>query len=239
MGKKQEVEAIQTEIAENDSKTFNATDKKNYKTYTNNIQKGFRLASKQFIDIGCNLYMIYHRELFRIDGYKNIADYAQEKFELKKTATHNYLGVIERFGNIDDTGAVKELKEEFKEFTCSQLTAMLPLSDAQISGILPEWTVRRIKDLGKEKLTDNDSMEENTGGEVVVVDSDEETSDSGFEEYMTAPEINSGSTRLLECSDYEDIVKSKDVIMNAYESMKKDKNFKGKNVRLVVEIAFD
>ncbi|MCG4753602.1 hypothetical protein L0N02_20985, partial [Blautia faecis] len=73
-----------------------------------------------YITIGCALWQIHHGEYYRIDNYKNIAEFALNAYELKKATTHNYIKVIEKFGEIVDGKAIG-LKEEYKPFKCSQL----------------------------------------------------------------------------------------------------------------------
>ena len=43
----------------------------------------------------------------------------------------------------------------------------------------------------------------------------------------------------MECVDFDDIEKHRDIILNAFNDMKRDPNFKNKKIRLVVELAYD
>lgn len=215
-------------------KDFNA-----YNRLTANIEKGFTKASEAYVMIACNLWQINRNEYFRIDSYKTIADFALDKFELKKSTVHNYIKVIEKFGEIVD-GKANGLKEQFKEFKCSQLVNMLTFTPEQIEQVDSTWSVRKIIEFGKSPLlledTDNIDEDEN----IIDADASESTDfNESVSEFLNTPDIVSGRTQLLECEDFEEITKNRDVILNAFNDMKKDKNFKNKKVRLVIELAFD
>ena len=122
-----------------------------YNRLMSGIEKGFLKASDAFIAIACKLWQIHHNEDYRSDSYKNIAEFALDKYELKKSATHNYIKVVEKFGNIAD-GKASGLQEQFKGFTCSQLVHMLTFTPEQIEQVTPDWTVRQIDELGKTPL---------------------------------------------------------------------------------------
>lgn len=117
------------EVLDFGKKDFNA-----YSKLQENIEKGFTKASDAYVLIACSLWQIYHNEYYRIDNYKTIADFALEKYELKKSSTHNYIKVAEKFGNIVN-GKITGLKEEFKFFKCSQLINMLTFTPEQIEKV--------------------------------------------------------------------------------------------------------
>lgn len=62
-------------------KDFNA-----YNRLMANIEKGFTKASEAYVLIACNLWQINRSEYFRIDSYKTIADFALEKYDMKKSS---------------------------------------------------------------------------------------------------------------------------------------------------------
>ena len=81
--------------------TFGKKDLNLYNRLLSGIEKGFVKASEAYVIIACNLWQINHNEYFRIDQYKTIADFALDKYELKKSTTHNYIKVIDKFGVIE------------------------------------------------------------------------------------------------------------------------------------------
>ena len=229
---------IVTDIENAEVVNFGKRDLNTYSSLTNKIEKGFMKASEAYITIGCALWQIHHNELYRIDNYKSIAEYAEDKFEIKKATTHNYIKVIEKFGAIED-GKAQGLKEEFKAFKCSQLVCMLTFTPAQIEQVQPDWTTRKIIAFGKSPLVIEDT--EDDENEVVETSDSEElaTSVPTESEVMTAPEIETSRVMLTSCESFEELIKNREVLENAYNDMKKDKNFSKKKIRFVLELAIE
>ena len=200
------------------------------------IEKGFTKASEAYLMIACNLWQINHNEYYRIDHYKTIADFGLDKYEMKKSTVHNYIRVIDKFGVIDD-GNVIGLKEQFKDFKCSQLVNMLTMTPEQIEQVQPDWSVRKIIAFGKSPLLLEDDEDESNVVDTTAVETDIEQ--DSYDNVMNTPDVQAGRTFLMDCFDFDDILKDKDRIINAYNDMKKDKNFAGKNIRLVLELAYD
>lgn len=236
MGKTQETEII-SEIEKAEVQTFGKRDVKSYESLLNSIEKGFTKASEAYITIGCALWQIHHNEYYRIGNYKNIAEFAEHMYELKKATTHNYIKVIEKFGDIVD-GKALGLKEEYKPFKCSQLVNMTALTPEQLEQVRPDWTVKEIIAFGKEPLVlGTDADGEN------VIDADAEgpevyESQDGST-YTTAPELETGRTHLMTCDNLDELIKNREVLENAFNDMKHDKNFAKKKIRFVLELAFD
>ena len=122
MGETQKTEIV-AEMENAEVTDFGKKDLRTFNTLKSNIEKGFSRASDAYITIGCALWQIHHGEYYRIDNYKNIAEFALDAYELKKATTHNYIKVIEKFGEIVDGKAIG-LKEEYKPFKCSQLVGL-------------------------------------------------------------------------------------------------------------------
>lgn len=227
---------IVTAIENAEVVNFGKRDMNTYSSLTNKIEKGFMKASEAYVTIGCALWQIHHNEFYRIDNYKSIAEYAEDKFEIKKATTHNYIKVIEKFGEIVD-GKALGLKEEFKPFKCSQLVCMLTFTPAQIEQVQPDWTTRKIIAFGKSPLVVEDAEEvENDGAS--LPDSEETSSDvkTGF---MSAPEIESSRVMLDTYESFEELINEREKLESAFNDMKKDKNFSKKKIRFVLELAIE
>ena len=221
-------DAKQAEVLDFGKRDYNA-----YKRMLANIEKGFVKASEAYVLIACNLWQINHDEYFRIDSFKSIADFALEKFEMKKATVYNYIKVIDKFGEVID-GKALGLKEQFKLFKCSQLINMLSFTPEQLEAVDPAWSVRRIIEFGKSPLLDTQGTTEDS-----MIDSEESDENGNAQMYMTIPEINDGRTHLFEFTNADDIEKRMSDIRSAFNNMKNDKDFKNKNVRLVIELAYD
>ena len=226
MGETQKTEIV-AEMENAEATAFGKKDLRTFNTLKSNIEKGFSRASDAYITIGCALWQIHHGEYYRIDNYKNIAEFALDAYELKKATTHNYIKVIEKFGEIVDGKAIG-LKEEYKPFKCSQLVNMTAFTPEQLEQVKPDWSVRKILEFGQEPLAiDTDSEEI------------EETDSQDASAYMTAPELETGRTQLMTCDSLDDLIKNREVLENAFNDMKQDKNFAKKKIRFVLELAFD
>lgn len=228
-------------VAEMENAEVTAFGKRDLRVFMNlkaTIEKGFSKASDAYITIGCALWQIHHGEYYRIDNYKNIAEFALDVFELKKATTHNYIKVIEKFGEIVDGKAIG-LKEEYKSFKCSQLVNMTAFTPEQLEQVKPDWSVRQIIEFGKEPLAiETDEEEDET-----IIDSKagetEETDIPDAGAYMTAPELETGRTQLMTCDSLDELIRNREVLENAFNDMKQDKNFAKKKIRFVLELAFD
>ena len=236
---KHESNTIVTDIENAEVLEFGKRDFNAYNRMLNNIEKGFTKASDAYVMIATNLWQIYHDEYFRIDSYKTIADFALDKFELKKSTTHNYIKVMEKFGDIVD-GKAKGIKEQFKDFKCSQLVNMLTLTPEQLEQVRPDWSVREIIAFGKNPILIEETEDTaETASTSPDADSDPDVEEPDLSQYLNTPDIISGRTSVLECDAFEDIEKHRDIILSAFNDMKADPNFANKKIRLVVELAFD
>lgn len=228
---------VADEIAGAEVIQFGKRDFNTYNRLISNIDRGFSKASEAYIAIGCSLWQIHHNEYYRIDNYKSIADFALEKFEIKKATTHNYIKVIEKFGQIED-GKPLGLKDQFKGFKCSQLVNMLTFTPEQIEQVKPDWTVKQIIEFGKAPLLLEDKdgdADKNTDAPASSEDAD--TVLEG--EVMTAPEIETGRTNLGTFDSFEQLLKAREALENAFMDMQQDKNFQNKKIRYVLELAFE
>ena len=235
--KNQTSNAIITDLENAEDIKFGKRDQKAFESLKANIDKGMAKASDAYVTIGCALWQIHHGEYYRIENYKNIAEFALDVYELKKATTHNYIKVIEKFGEIVDGKAIG-LKEEYKPFKCSQLVNMTAFTPEQLEQVKPDWSVRQIIEFGKEPLSiDTDA----DGEEVIDSDSEEieETDSQDAGVYMTAPELETGRTQLMTCDSLDDLIKNREVLENAFNDMKQDKNFAKKKIRFVLELAFE
>lgn len=228
---------VADEIAGAEVIQFGKRDFNTYNRLISNIDRGFSKASEAYIAIGCSLWQIHHNEYYRIDNYKSIADFALEKFEIKKATTHNYIRVIEKFGQIED-GKPLGLKDQFKGFKCSQLVNMLTFTPEQIEQVKPDWTVKQIIEFGKAPLLLED--EDGDADKNTDAPASSEDADTVLEgEVMTAPEIETGRTNLGTFDSFEQLLKAREALENAFMDMQHDKNFQNKKIRYVLELAFE
>ena len=105
-------------------------------------------SKMNFVMIGYHLRKIDVDKLYRETGHENIWDFAKDQFGLSKSSASRFMAINERFsvGGYSD-----RLAEEYKEFSVSQMSEMLPLTDEQISSIDSNATIREIRNMKPKK----------------------------------------------------------------------------------------
>ena len=91
---------------------------------------------------------IRDNELYLEAGYKNINEYAMDRFGLSASATSRYITRNTRFSR---GGNSPLIDDRFKDFSKSQLQEMLGMSDEQLEQITPDMTVREIRSMARPK----------------------------------------------------------------------------------------
>lgn len=236
MGETQKTEIV-AEMENAEVTAFGKKDLRTFNTLKSNIEKGFSRASDAYITIGCALWQIHHGEYYRIDNYKNIAEFALDAYELKKATTHNYIKVIEKFGEIVDGKAIG-LKEEYKPFKCSQLVNMTAFTPEQLEQVKPDWSVRQIIEFGKASSV----IETDEDGESIIDANGEDAEKIGIQDIndcMPVPELEAGRTTLAICNSFDELIQNRTAYENAFNDMKHDNNFAKKKIRFVLELAYD
>lgn len=224
---------IVADIAKAEQLAFGRRDLRSFNSLKNVIEKGFSKASEAYVTIGCALWQIQRNEYYRIDNYKNVAEFALDVYEIKKAATYNYIKVIDKFGVIENDKALG-LREEFKAFKCSQLVAMLTFTPEQIEQVQPDWTVRKITEFGKALPTSTDIEDDEEDGE-----NSETVKADAVEDFMPVPEVLGGSVLLGEFLTFDDIFSQREKLEIVLDDLKNDANFQGKKIRFVLELAYD
>lgn len=98
-------------------------------------------------------------------GYENIYDFSKENFDLGVTSTKNFINVYKRFAIIDSDEENVDcatfyvhriaLKEEYNDYSLSQLVELLPVADSDLDKYNPDMTTKEIRLIKKQsQLTD-------------------------------------------------------------------------------------
>ena len=116
-----------------------------------------------YLKIGCLLSSISDEKLKEL-GCDSIYEFSKQNFNLGVTSTKNFINVYQKFGeykcDYDDMGPryipnFVYLKEEFKDYSMSQLVELLPVADEDFDKFNPEMTCKEIRALKKQsQLTD-------------------------------------------------------------------------------------
>lgn len=134
-------------------------------TVTGRIKQCVYNIASNFIEIGFRLWECDRYGYYKEAGFENVCDYAFAELGFKKSSTRNFINVYERFFKSDYIKNVSHKSDygghavgnflilnEYKNFSYSQLTELLSLSDEQIKTIAPtpKSTVKQIRDKKRE-----------------------------------------------------------------------------------------
>lgn len=230
-------EKVVGEIIEANVYTPSKEEKKAYTSLLGKIDKAMVAMDKQFINMAMAIWEINKNQLFRVGYHKTIVECINEKFGFKKSTTYNFIGIVDRFCEID---AEKKkpigLKEQWADFSVSKLTLLLKAPDEMLEEFTPDMTVKAIKGMinrAKETLIINAEAE--PGPEEPVQQELDLESDSNIIDVL--PEETSSFLGYF--VSVEDLVNQKESFMQALSDFRRDKNFSGKNPRLSVSIVWD
>lgn len=159
------------------------TDEKMFISYIDKIRKEVELAADNWLHIAYYVYELNYFGYYK-KHFDNIVDCCQANFGFKKSTTYNFINIVEQFAEKRSfTVGMHKLKAKaqyvgFNEFfsvvknwSYSQLVAMLSLSDKQREQATPEMSAREIKRLKTDsKRLENESTEvsESAPAEIVI-----------------------------------------------------------------------
>ena len=112
------------------------------------IRSNLQSAVRSVIATGFYLKHIRDNELYLEAGYKNVNEYAMDRFGLSASATSRYITRNTRFSR---GGNSPLIDDRFKDFSKSQLQEMLGMSDEQLEQVTPDMTVREIRSMVRPK----------------------------------------------------------------------------------------
>jgi len=124
--------------------------KQEFTERTNVIKQEMRNIQNSFLVIGFQLHWIKNNNMYRVLDYKNIMDYAEKEFGIKKSTCCNFINIIETYAERDGNGEVIEsIAECYRNFSSSQLLAMIGMPEEMQQQVTPDMSVRAITRLRK------------------------------------------------------------------------------------------
>lgn len=120
-----------------------------------------------FVAIGYYLRKIDDDKLYRESGHDNIWDFAKEQFGLSKSSASRFMSINKRFsiGGYSD-----RLADSYQQFSVSQMSEMLTLTDEQINQIDSTTTIREIRDMKPKQEKKQEPMEGLIEGQMTLED---------------------------------------------------------------------
>lgn len=108
---------------------------------------------KSFIKIGWYLKHINETAMYEEDGYTNIYEFAQDKFNISQPTATRFINLCTEFSVGHDS---PELDERYLDFSVSQLFEMLPMKQEEKEQITSDMTVKEIREIKKESKADKE-----------------------------------------------------------------------------------
>lgn len=224
------------EIDEKNSKAELAEDKRLYNRFKKQIDKAYASMEKSYLDTALALHSIYTRKLYKLDGFANIYDFAQDTYGIKKTTCNSFINICEKFGLPNENGTMVKLQDSYVDYKPSQLMVMVAFPQDLLNKCDKDMTVRQLKQMFKEYKEDLNALEMDYS----VIDVTEESSEvSEHSEKMNEPEsldIDKDCNDLFvaKANDFEEILNMQEIIEEALEDVKKAGKKKAKlEVRIV------
>lgn len=227
------------EVAKTNQAKIQAEDKRLYKNCVTAIQKEYQKVEMSSLKIAFLLHKVYKKKLYKIDSYKNIYDFAKDKFELARGTTSNFINICERFGVLDEENLL-DIRDDMKDYGISKLTLLLNCPDSFLDQCDPSMSVREIREM-KREYTDmlETAITDLKEGDIHDIDADESDimSKPACDEDGVILDISKTAKDMLVCSvsDYDELLKLKEVIEDALKDAKKTT---GKKPHLEVKIVF-
>lgn len=124
--------------------------KQEFSERTNVIRQEIKNIQNSFLVIGFQLHWIHRNKMYRILDYKNIYDYAEQEYSIKKSTCGNLINIIEHFAERDANGEVIEsIIKCWSNYTYSQLLSLIGMPEEIQQQVTPDMSVREIQRLRK------------------------------------------------------------------------------------------
>lgn len=160
------------------------TDEEMFISYIDKIRKEVERAADNWLHIAYYVYELNYFGYYK-KHFENIVDCCQANFGFKKSTTYNFINIVEQFADKRSltVGMVKskpklqyvgfnDFFSAVRQWSYSQLVAMLSLSDKQREQATPEMSAREIKRLktDSKRLENNSAESSETAPAEIVID---------------------------------------------------------------------
>lgn len=107
------------------------------------IRTELKNIKKSFVRLGWHLKKIKDNGWYQKEGYKNIYEFAKEKFNISQPTATRFINICTEFS---ESGSSPELDARYQGYSLSQLTEMLNVGADKRQGISPDMTVKEIRE---------------------------------------------------------------------------------------------
>mgnify|MGYP006928095597 FL=1 len=103
---------------------------------------------ERYITLGFHLYEMEQYRYYEDLGYGSLYECIEANFAMDKSAVSRCIGVWKAFAFVDDNGSRKMwVADRYKDFSYSQLTEMLPMSERDRHKISSDMSVKKIREV--------------------------------------------------------------------------------------------
>lgn len=107
---------------------------------------------KRYVTLGFHLYEMEQYRYYEDLGYESLYECIEANFAMDKSAVSRCIGIWKVFAAVDDNGTRKMwVADRYKDFSYSQLTEMLPMSERDRHKISSDMSVKKIREV-KQRL---------------------------------------------------------------------------------------
>lgn len=125
---------------------------KEFKRRTGIIKKQMNNIQQSFLVIAFQLHWIKEHDMYQSMGFKNIYEFAEIEYGIGRSSCGNLICIIDNYAERDKAGHVIEsLPERYRNFTASQLIAMVGMPEESRKRITPDMSVRLINRIRKQE----------------------------------------------------------------------------------------
>lgn len=114
-----------------------------------NIRERLQNMKNDYVAIGYYLRQELNDELYLEDGYKNVHEFAQSEFGMKKATVNHCIRINMEFSV---GGNSQEIDDKYSEFSKSQLQELLYIKKEKREEVTPNMTVRQIREMRDDRL---------------------------------------------------------------------------------------
>lgn len=129
------------------------------------IRQELNSVQNSFIRIGWYLKHIRQNGLYQQEQYKNIYEFAEDKFRLKKSTVSRFINLCEQFSVNHDSPMIAE---KYQMFSMSQLEGLLPLKPEELEKIDSGMTIKQIRE-AKRKIRERERERKKEDGPEEIV----------------------------------------------------------------------
>lgn len=108
------------------------------------IREKLNETVNNFIIIGYYMKQVRDNGLYRQDGYRNMAEFAMQEYNLSESTANRFMDINTMFSA---DGNSPEIKEEYRNYGYSKLQEMLTMKEEDLTLVTEDSTVKQIREI--------------------------------------------------------------------------------------------